>query len=110
MILGEECALPIYIELPSVSNGDINIFFHSDVEGHVFHLLGVLAKAVEAVLQDEAVVGLSKLDGCHVSLHQVTVVVDVVFPSLHNRVQGTDSFLLLLSKDEPHLVEHLRNH
>ena len=109
LVLGEECALPIDVVLPGVSNGHINILLHSDVQSHVFHLLCVLAKTIETVLQDETVVRLPKLDGCHVCLHQVTVVVDVVFPSLHYRVKSTNSFLLLLSKDESHLIEHLRS-
>lgn len=107
LVLGEKCALSINVVLPGISNGHINILLHSDVQSHVFHLLCVLTKTIEAVLQDETVVGLPKLDGCHVCLHQMTVVVDVVFPSLHHRVQGTNSFLLLLSKDESHLIEHL---
>jgi hypothetical protein len=86
LVLSEECSLPIDVVLSGISNGHINILLHSNVQSHVFHLLCVLTKTIEAVLQDETVVSLPKLDGCHVCLHQVTVVVDVVFPSLHYRV------------------------
>lgn len=42
LVLGEECLFTIHVILLGVFDCNIYIFFHSDVQGHVFHLLCVL--------------------------------------------------------------------
>lgn len=67
-----------------VSDGDIYVFFDSDIKGYVFHLLAVLPEFVEAVLEDEPIVDIAKLNGRHIRLHQVSIVVDIVLPCFEN--------------------------
>ena len=74
----------------------------------VFRVLSVLPQLSETVAHNELPVDFSKLDGGHVDLHQVSIVVDVVSPGLEKDVEATDSLSLLSPYDDAHLREHLR--
>lgn len=46
-------------------------------------------------------------EGCHVDLHEVSVVSYVVFPGLHEVVQPSNSLLLLMPNNYAHFGETL---
>jgi hypothetical protein len=83
LVFDKEGALTIRVKLLSVSDGDINVFIDSDVKGHELHLLAVLSELIEAVLEDESIVDLDKLNSGHIRLHQMSIVMNMVLPSLH---------------------------
>ena len=84
LIFGQESSFTINIVLPCVFDSNIDILFDSNVKRHIFHLLGVLAECIETVLQNKSAISLSKLNGCHIGLHQVPIVMDIVLPGLYH--------------------------
>jgi hypothetical protein len=107
-ILGDEGLFPIYVELSSLCNRHINIFFHCDVQGHILHGLPILPQLVKAVFHNISLINLTKLDGSHISLHKMLIIMNVVFPRFHDRIKRPLPKLLLLSDRVSQLVKNLR--
>ena len=90
-----------------VLDGLINIFLDRDVESSVLHSLAILSELVKHSLHEVSLIGLAEMDGGHVGLHQVPVVVDVVPPCFEVAVESPLPQALFVPEHHSRLVEHL---
>ena len=107
MVLREELLLLIQVVLTGVLNCHINILLDRNVKCSVLHGLAILSKLIEHGLHEIPLIGLTEMDGSHVGLHQVPVVVDMVPPSFEVAVKSPLPQTLFIPQHHSCLMEHL---